>query len=296
MCPVRELKKIVEDVYYIPGRTNVGVIVRDDWCILVDTGLDEDQGRRIVNIIRDSGLKIKYIFNTHSHADHVGGNSIILDRSGAIVIAPSIESYFIENPVLEPIFLYGSYPPESLREKFFMAKPSKVDRVISEGVDGELDLTYVALPGHSFNMYGLVAGDVFFIGDALFPENLIKKFGVLYHFNVRDTVKTLYKLREAKHRYYVPCHFEPASDVGKVVEVNLDSIKKVRKLIEEHTISKISMEELFSIILSRFKLELSPQMYFLYSSALKSYISWLVDERDIDGRFEDGRLYLFRVE
>jgi len=47
---------------------------------------------------------------------------------------------------------------------------------------------------------------------------------------------------------------------------------------------------------AEFKLELSPQMYFLYSSALKSYISWLVDERVIDGRFEDGRLYLFRVE
>ncbi len=295
MCPVRELKKIVEDVYYIHGRTNVGVIVRDDWCILVDTGLDEDQGRRIVNIVRDAGLNIKYIFNTHSHADHIGGNSIILKRSEAIVVAPSIESYFIENPVLEPIFLYGSYPPESLRDKFYMAKPSRVDKVISEGVDEELDLSYVSLLGHSFNMYGLVASDVFFIGDALFPENLVEKFSVLYHFNVREAVKTLYRLKEANHKYYVPCHFEPTSDIGKVIEVNLNSIEKVRKLIEEHTLSKISMEELFSIILSEFKLELSPQMYFLYSSALKSYISWLVDEKVIDGRFENGRLYLFRV-
>lgn len=296
MCPVRELKKIVEDVYYIPGRTNIGVVVRDDWCIVVDTGLDEDQGRRIINIVNDAGLKIKYIFNTHSHADHIGGNRIILDRSEANIIAPSIESYFIENPVLEPIFLYGSYPPESMREKFFMATPSKVHKTISEDVDRELDLRYVALAGHSFNMHGLVADEIFFIGDALFPENLVEKFKILYHFNVREAVKTLSKLKETDHKIYVPCHFDPASDISNVIDVNLNSIMRVKKLIEEYTQSKISFEELFSNILLELRLELSPPMYFLYSSALKSYISWLIDEKVIEGMYENGRLYLFRVK
>lgn len=294
MCPARELKKIIDDVYYISGRTNVGVVARDDWCIVVDTGLDEDHGRRIINIVRDAGLQLKYIFNTHSHADHIGGNSFIRHKAEVKILAPSLESYFIENPVLEPVFIYGSYPPESLKEKFFMAEPSKVDETVTEEVDKEL--RYVSLPGHSFNMHGIVSDDVFFIADALFPENLVKKFGIIYHFNVKEAVKTLEKLEKTKYRYYVPSHFDPVSDIDNIVKANLESIQKVRKLIEEYASSKISMEELFSNTLREFNLELSPSMYFLYSSALKSYVSWLVDEKVIDAVFENGRLYLYRVK
>lgn len=296
MCPVRELKKIVGDVYYIPGRTNVGVVARDDWCIIVDTGLDEDHGRRIINVVKDAGLRIKYIFNSHSHADHIGGNSIVLDRVDVKVLAPSLESYFIENPALEPIFLYGSHPPESLKEKFFMAKPSRVDRIVTEELDEETGSRYVSLPGHSFNMHGLLYDDVFFIADALFSEDSVKKFGVIYHFNVREAVRTLDKLEKTKCRYYVPSHFNPVSDIDNIIKVNLQSIQRVKSLIEEYTSSKISLEELFSNILREFNLGFSPPMYFLYSSALKSYISWLIDEKIIDGEFTDGRLYLYRVK
>ncbi|MEM3397489.1 MAG: MBL fold metallo-hydrolase [Nitrososphaerota archaeon] len=295
MRPVRELRKIFGDIYYIPGRTNVGVVSRDDWCMIIDTGLDEDQGRRIFNVVREAGLRIKYIFNTHSHADHIGGNNIILDRAEAKVLAPSLESYFIENPVLEPLFLYGSHPPESLKEKFLMANPSKVDRTVIERLDEETGFRYVSLPGHSFNMYGVISDDVFFIADAIFSENSIKKFGVIYHFNVKEAVKTLIKLEKMNFRYYVPSHFEPVSDIGSIIKVNLQSIQRVRDLIEEYTSSGISLEELFSNILRDFNLELSPSMYFLYSSALKSYISWLIDEKIIDSKFDDGRLFLYRL-
>lgn len=296
MCPVRELKKIVGDVYYIPGRTNVGVIVRDDWCIVVDTGLDEDHGRRIINTIGDSGLKIKLILNTHSHADHIGGNRIIFDRVKPIIMAPSIEAYFIENPILEPTFMYGAYPPEGLQGKFFMADSSPVNKIIREGVDEEVNLRYVSLPGHSFNMHGVIVNDVFFIADALFPENLVKKFGVIYHFNVKEAVKTLKKLGELSCRFYVPSHFEPASDISRIININLEAIDKVRKLVEENITRKISLEELFSNILLEFKLDLSPPMYFLYSSALKSYISWLIDDGILESMFESGKLYLYRVK
>lgn len=295
MRPVKELKKIVGDIYYIPGRTNIGVVARDDWCMIIDTGLDEDQGRRIFNLVREAGLRIKYIFNTHSHADHIGGNNIILDRAEAKVLAPRIESHFIENPALEPLFLYGSHPPESLKEKFFMAKPSKVDRMVVEGLDEETALIYVSLPGHSFNMYGVISDDVFFIADAVFSESSVKKFGVIYHFNVKEAVKTLDKLEKMNFRYYVPSHFEPVSDIGSIIKVNLQSIQRVRSLIEEYTSTRISLEELFSNILKELRLELPPPIYFLYSSALKSYISWLIDEKIIDSRFDDGRLYLYRV-
>ncbi|MEN2974631.1 MAG: MBL fold metallo-hydrolase [Candidatus Caldarchaeales archaeon] len=290
MCPDRALKKIHGDIYYIPGRTNIGVVCRDGWCIVIDSGLDEDQGRRIVNIVKDAGLELRYLLNTHSHADHIGGNNIIVSRTGSKVLAPEVESYFIEKPILEPIFLYGAYPSESLRDKFFMAQPSKVYRNIQAGLDDELRIEYIPLPGHSFNMYGVIADDIFFTADLVFPENLIEKYGVLYHFNVREVVRTLEKIKERRFKFYVLSHADPATDISRLIDVNLQSIDKVRRLIEECTLNPTSLEEIVSNILLNLKINISPSMYFLYSSAVKSYISWMIDERSLSEYFDGGRV------
>ncbi|MEM4466972.1 MAG: MBL fold metallo-hydrolase [Nitrososphaerota archaeon] len=296
MCPERKLVKISRNVYYIPGRTIVGVIVRDDWCMIVDTGIDEDYGRRIANIVGEAGLKIRYIFNTHSHADHIGGNTMIIKKTGAMLLAPQIESSLIENPVLEPILLYGSHPHRKLHSKFVMAHPSRVDKTLTEGFDRELNLGYVQLPGHSFNMFGLTVEDVFFTADSVFPENLVSKFKIIYHFNVRESVKTLEKIKNSSYSIYVPSHSEPVSSISSMVESNLKSIYSVRKIIEEISEKAISLEDLISTVLSELGVIVETSyMYFLYSSALKSYISWLVDEGFLKEYLEDGKVMYVRV-
>ncbi|MCS7126695.1 MAG: MBL fold metallo-hydrolase [Aigarchaeota archaeon] len=295
MCPSRALKKIYRDVYYIPGRTNVGIVCRDDWCIVIDSGLDEDQGRRIINIVKESGLELKYLLNTHSHADHIGGNNIIMNRTSSLIIAPTIESYFIENPILEPIYLYGAYPPKGLRDKFFMAQPSRVDKNLQSGLDNEIGLEFIQLPGHSFNMYGVIVDDVFFIADLVFPENLIDKYGVLYHFDVKESVKTLKKIKETAYRFYVPSHSEPTTDISRLIDVNLQSIDKVKRLIEEYTSRPLSLEDIVSNILKDLNISITPSTYFLYNSAVRSYISWMADEELLSEVLDNGRLKYFRV-
>ncbi|MBW2616889.1 MAG: MBL fold metallo-hydrolase, partial [Deltaproteobacteria bacterium] len=38
---------------------------------------------RILKILADDDLKVKYIFNTHTHWDHVGGNRELQEATGA---------------------------------------------------------------------------------------------------------------------------------------------------------------------------------------------------------------------
>jgi len=285
------LVKLAGDVFYIPGRTNVGVVVRDDWCILVASGLGDDSARKALRAVEGMGLRVRYLVNTHSHADHIGGNRFIVKRSGAMVLAPEVEADFVEHPILEPLTLYGAYPPIEMRGRFTMAKPTKVSRTFSEGVDEELGLEYVALPGHSINLHGVAASGVLFLGDALFPENLMEKYGVIYHLNVGEAVKSMEKLRETRYKLYVPSHAPHTSNVNELVERNIHHVEKVRDKVLEVLDRSRSLEEIVSEVLEAMDIEVSTlPLYYLYNSTIKSYLTWLCDDGVIKCVVKGGKV------
>ena len=122
-----ELIKVGEKTYYIKNNTNIGIYkVNDNDVYLIDTGNDKDAGKKVLKIVADQGWSVKGVISTHSHADHIGGNRIIQDRTSCIVLANKIEKCFTEYPVLEPSLLYGAYPLKDLTNKFLMAKESNV--------------------------------------------------------------------------------------------------------------------------------------------------------------------------
>ena len=122
-----ELVKIGEKTYYIKNNTNIGIYKIDEENVyLIDTGNDKEAGKKILKIINEQGWQVKGIINTHSNADHIGGNKVIQDRTNCDILAYNIEKSFTENPILEPSFLYGGYPFKGIQNKFLMAKSSNV--------------------------------------------------------------------------------------------------------------------------------------------------------------------------
>jgi len=88
-----DLHRIQDDVYYIPGALNVGVIVgRDSQAVLIDSGIGDRSGRQILQLLEGQGLKPAAILNTHAHGDHTGGNAYIVERTGALVYAPELDA------------------------------------------------------------------------------------------------------------------------------------------------------------------------------------------------------------
>ena len=96
-----ELRSITEDIWYIPNVVNLGVIRdTDNSVILIDTGIDRGVGKKICNLLSSEKLSLKTIINTHSHADHCGGNKYLQDTTGATIYAPVMEDAIISNPYL----------------------------------------------------------------------------------------------------------------------------------------------------------------------------------------------------
>ena len=101
-----ELIQISEQSYYIQSPAKIGLVkLNDTEVCLIDSGNDKDAGRRVRKSVDTNGWTLKAIYNTHSNADHIGGNKYLQAQTGCRVYAPGIECDFTRHPILEPAFL-----------------------------------------------------------------------------------------------------------------------------------------------------------------------------------------------
>ena len=83
-----ELIQTGEKSWYIKNPANVGVydLGGGEVC-LIDAGNDKEAGRKILKKVTEAGWRVSCIINTHSNADHVGGNQFIQSRTGCRVLS-----------------------------------------------------------------------------------------------------------------------------------------------------------------------------------------------------------------
>jgi len=100
------------------------VISYEDRCLIIDSGMDKDVGRDILNQVKKLGLTPSALLVTHAHADHFGGAQYLVRQTGLQVYATRVEAAVMSGPILEPLYLFsGATPPRELQHKFLLAKP-----------------------------------------------------------------------------------------------------------------------------------------------------------------------------
>ena len=70
-----ELVHVKGSSYYIQSPAKIGVVkLNDNTVCLIDSGNDKEAGRKVRQILDASSWSLSAIYNTHSNADHIGGN------------------------------------------------------------------------------------------------------------------------------------------------------------------------------------------------------------------------------
>lgn len=284
-----ELVKVGEKTYYIKNPTNIGVYKADENNVyLIDTGNDKEAGKKILKIIDEQGWKVKGIITTHSNADHIGGNKVIQDRTGCEIFACNIEKNFSENPILESAFLYGGYPFKDIRNKFLLAKESKVKDIENNLPEG---LEYFSLKGHFFDMIGIrTSDDVYFLADSLFSEETITKYHLFFIYDVREFLNTLDYLDSLKGKLYIPSHCEATQDISSLIEINRNKVNEIIDKIYEACSKEKNFEDILKYIFEEYNLIMNANQYVLVGSTIRSYLSYLYDENKISYEFKDNKM------
>jgi glyoxylase-like metal-dependent hydrolase (beta-lactamase superfamily II) len=258
---------------------NIGLVRDGKRAIVIDSGIDKDSGRRIVKAIEALGWHIDILINTHSHADHCGGNKYIQEKTNAQTYAPAIEAGIIQVPYLEPLFLSGGASPiRELQNGFLMACPSRVDVVIEgqrELQFGSVNIKIIPLPGHSLNQIGLDIEDTLFCADSIFSEEILQKHKIPFFIDIEREKQTLDFLQNTTNKFYVPSHAKPCTHIGNLVMANSKVIQEVQKCIAEKA-ENSNKDQILRGVCDWFGVELRefPQ-YYLTSTAVMAYLSYL---------------------
>lgn len=277
-----ELEQVGPQSYYINCPAKIGIYAQSEREVyLIDSGNDKEASKKVLKIADVKGWTIKGILNTHSNADHIGGNSFIQNKIGCPVFSSGIEADFTRHPVLEPSFLYGGYPCKNLRNKFLMAKESVVTDFSSPEFPKEVEI--IPLPGHFFDMVGFRTPDnTVFLADCVSSRATLEKYGVTFIYDVAAYLETLANIETLKADIFVPSHAEVCNDVSELAEINRQKVYEIEQVIKVICDTLKTTDDIISEIFRRFNLTMTIEQYVLVGSTVRSYLSWMKDRGVID--------------
>lgn len=298
-----KLNCIKGNTYYIKGGTNTGIYkFKDGSVLLIDPGLLGMRPKKIINLLEENNLKLKYIINTHEHGDHFEGGIVLLESNPDIKVFSSEEAkVFIENPNFAADYSMGGKANEFLNLKLFNEKNKriKVDEVIKEGsleLNGE-QFEIIKLSGHTEGSIGILTSDkVLFVGDLFVASSMLSKFNLLLLYNVKEYLNSIEKIKDIDFEYMVIGHGKEIISkkaIDEVVKNHKESVFKYINQVMELLEDRITMDNILKNILNNNDLSCNYKEYHYYRSTIVSIMSYLIDLKKVDYEIKNGEILYY---
>ncbi len=138
-------------------QTNCYVLHSQQEALVIDPGGDP---QRIIDYLRENGLALAMILNTHLHFDHIQGNAALAESAGAKIFAPEEDRFLLDTEVGGGGFMDFPETPEFGFED------------LNKGTHEFLghECTILSTPGHTPGSLSFYFPDLktVFVGDLLF--------------------------------------------------------------------------------------------------------------------------------
>ena len=296
------LTPLADNAYHLRAGSNAGLLVQDGRALLVDTGLDRDAARRILKHVAALNVELAGVLITHAHADHFGGAGEIKRRAGAPVLAPAFEAAVVENPALEPVYLFaGAQPTRELQGKFILAQPCELDGLLLPGRQTlfGFDVDVIPAPGHAHNqvMIGWPEARVCFAADAFFPPEVLDKYGIPFYVDIDQTLATLESLPGLPYSLFAQGHGDAydRSGLEDVLDYNMRRIESIRELVYDALDSPNDDSAVLKSVADAMGLRIEqPAIYYLTRTTIHACLNSLRQAGRADVALDANRLLWFR--
>lgn len=243
-------ERIAENVYYfqsdIYAQVTAGAVVGPNWAVVIDTLALPEETLQIRNYIeRELGFPVRYVINTHYHADHSWGNCFF---PGATVIAHTL--------CRQRLATQGQAALHEARKQNSGLRRVKIvlpHLVFDDGFlilrVGKKTLTMFPLPGPCSDNIGILVEEdrVLFAGDAFMPLPYIVDG------NIDDMVLSLKKISKMGLENIIPGHGDIVlrGEIDGAIKENLAYLSAIRKVVRKasrrryplDTLRRVGVEE-----------------------------------------------------
>ena len=234
-------ERVAENIFFFQSelyaQVTAGVVVGPDMAVLIDTlALPEEtlDLRQFIN--RELKVPVRYLINTHYHADHTWGNSFFPE---ATVIAHRRCHEFLDTRGRAALD----------REKENNSQMDNLEIVLPQLTfdQGEIvlqvgkkTLRIFPLPGHSPDSIAVLIEEdrVLFSGDTFMP------LPYLVDGDIEETIESLKSIAKMGLENLVPGHGDIVlrGEIGSSVKSNLDYLSEIRKVVRKSSKRKYPLD------------------------------------------------------
>ena len=143
--------------------TNSFLLWQNRQAVIIDPSIGADQLLQKMRELRDDGVQLVGIWNTHGHIDHVYDNAVWKAEFGAPIYCHAADHFFLEH-LREQSLWFGLPEPQVVQP----------DELLSENQTlkvGDLNVKVIELPGHSPGSVAFAFDEHLISGDVIFRNS-----------------------------------------------------------------------------------------------------------------------------
>jgi cyclase len=225
-------ERIADNVYSfqseVYAQVTAGAVIGPNWAVVIDTLALPEESLGIRDFIeQELNVPVRYVINTHSHADHSWGNVFF---PGATIISHTLCRQILDTS--------GRAALEEVRRSNLQFRNVKVvlpQMTFDEGLlnlrVGKKSLTLFTLPGHCPDNLGVLVEEdrVLFAGDAAMPLPYIVDG------NIDDLTTSLKKIAKMGLENIVQGHGDIIlrGEIDNFIKDNLNYLSNIRKVVRK---------------------------------------------------------------